>query len=203
MAELEPLTFKRTFEVAQAIETTERDTEDLVVAQEHNPVHRVQSVPGKVVKRQTNCYRCKGKHDPATCKFKTAKCHSCGKIEHILKACTTPQPESGRPSKAQHVVQTEICQTSQPPPPDEHSKTYTLFPLQSQHHPPITIAPNIDGHMVSMELDTGAAISVINESTYKTILPQRPALEKSYVKLHNYSGEQLTILGRVASYCAL
>ena len=57
-----------------------------------------------------------------------------------------------------------------PPPPDEHSKTYTLFPLQTQHHPPITIAPNINGHKVSLELDTGAAISVINESTCKTIL---------------------------------
>ena len=48
-----------------------------------------------------------------------------------------------------------------------------------------------------MELDTGAAISVINESTYKTILTQQPALEKSDVKLHTYSGEQLTILGEL------
>ena len=60
LAEPEPLTFKRAFEVAQAIETAERDTKDLVVAQGHSAVHRVQRVPGKVVTRQTNCYRCKG-----------------------------------------------------------------------------------------------------------------------------------------------
>ena len=48
-----------------------------------------------------------------------------------------------------------------------------------------------------MELDTGAAVSVINESTYKTILTQQPPLVKSCVKLHTYSGEQLTVLGKL------
>ena len=73
-----------------------------------------------------------------------------------------------------------IDHTSQPPPPDEHSQMYTLFPLQTQHHPPITIAPNINSHDLSMELDIGAAVSMINESTSKTILSQQPPLEKSY-----------------------
>ena len=188
---------KRAFEVAQAIETAERDTKDLVVAQGHTTVHRLQRASGKAVTRQASYYRRKRKHDPATCKYKDAKCHGCGKTGHILKACTTPQFLSSRPSKAQHVVQTEIDQTSQPPPPDEDLQTYTLFPLQTQHHPPITIAPNINAHDVSMELDTGAAVSVINESTYKTILTQQPPLAKSDVKLNNYSGEQLTVLGEL------
>ena len=50
---------------------------------------------------------------------------------------------------------------------------------------------------MSLKLDTGAAISVINVSTYKTILTQQPPLEKSIVKLHTYSGEQLTVLGEL------
>ena len=48
-----------------------------------------------------------------------------------------------------------------------------------------------------MELDTGAAISVINESTYKIVLAQQPLLRKSNVKLHTYSGEQLSVLGEL------
>ena len=39
LAEPEPLTLKRAFEVAQAIETAERDIKDLVVAQGHTTVH--------------------------------------------------------------------------------------------------------------------------------------------------------------------
>ena len=56
MAEPEPLTFKKkkAFEVAEAIETTKRDTKDLVVVQGHSEVHRVQRVPSKAVTRQTN-----------------------------------------------------------------------------------------------------------------------------------------------------
>ena len=48
-----------------------------------------------------------------------------------------------------------------------------------------------------MELDTGAAISVINKVTYKTIIAQQPPLKKSTVNLHIYSGEQLKILGEL------
>ena len=86
---------------------------------------------------------------------------------------------------------------TKPLPPDEVSQTYTLFPLQTQHHPPIIVVPSIEGHSVSMELDTGAAISVINELAYNTILAQQPQLQKSNVKLHTYSGEQLVILGEL------
>ena len=53
-----------------------------------------------------------------------------------------------------------------------------------------------------MELDTGAAISVINELVYNTILAQQPPLQKSNVKLHMYSGEQLVVL-ESASHCTL
>ena len=63
-----------------------------------------------------------------TCKFKDAKCHGCGKIGHILKACTNKtQYLSARSSQVQHVVQTEVNHISLPLPPDEHSQTYTMF----------------------------------------------------------------------------
>ena len=42
LAEPKPLTLMRAFEVAQAIETAEQDTKDLVVAQGHNSVFHVQ-----------------------------------------------------------------------------------------------------------------------------------------------------------------
>ena len=78
--------------------------------------------------------------------------------------------------------------------PEEATQTYTLFPLQNQHHPPINIVPSINGQEVLMKLDTGAAISVINEVTYKTNLAHQPTLKKSTVNLHTYSGEQLKVL---------
>ena len=43
-----------------------------------------------------------------------------------------------------------------------------------------------------MELDTGVAISVIREQTYKTVLLQQPPLQPSNLILHTYTGEQLS-----------
>ena len=194
------LPFKKAFEIAQAIEMAEKDTKDLVAAQGQSSVNRIQKAG---TTRHKICYRCKRQHDPATCKFREATCHGCGKVGHILKACTnkkrSSQPEPSRTqqaSRAQCMIKADVNHLD-PPPPDEVTQTYTLFPLQNQHHPPINIVPSINGQEVSMELDTGAAISVINEVTYKTILAQQPPLKKSSVNLHTYSGEQLEVLGQL------
>ena len=48
-----------------------------------------------------------------------------------------------------------------------------------------------------MELDTGAAISVISEQTFKTVLLQQLPLQVSSLQLHTYTGEQLTVLGQI------
>ena len=167
----------------------ENDTKDIVAAQGPYPVNRLQNAGAT---RKKNCYRCKGQHAPATCKFKDVKCHACGKVRHKKRPPTQPAP-----SRAQHTLTMDGSHTDPPPPPDDTSQTYTLFPLHTQQHPPISIAPRINGYEVSMELNTGAAISVMNEVTYKTILAHQPPLQASNIKLHTYSGEQLIVLGEL------
>ena len=85
------LPFKKAFEIAQAIEMAEKDTKDLVAAQGQSSVNRIQKAG---TTRHKICYRCKGQHDPATCKFREATCHGCGKVGHILKACTNKKRSS-------------------------------------------------------------------------------------------------------------
>ncbi len=36
-------------------------------------------------KKNQECYRCGGDHEPSTCKFKDAKCYSCQKKGHTAK----------------------------------------------------------------------------------------------------------------------
>ena len=132
------LTLKKAFELAQAIEMAEKDTRDLVAAQGQNTVNQVRKSGAT---RHVNCYCCKRQHDPATCKFKEAKCHGCGKIGHILKACMNKkQPtQPATNSRAQHVVQTDVSHTNPPPPVDEVTQTYTLFPLHTSITPQLTL----------------------------------------------------------------
>ena len=78
------LILKKAFELSQAIEMAEKDKRDLVASQGQNSVNQVRKSGATC---HMNYYRCKRQHDPATCKFKEAKCHGCAKIGHILKAC--------------------------------------------------------------------------------------------------------------------
>lgn len=68
------------------METADRDARQLRGAESETvgaaSVHKVK------LQGARNCYRCKGKnHDANECHFKETKCHNCGKIGHIKKAC--------------------------------------------------------------------------------------------------------------------
>ena len=46
-----------------------------------------------------------------------------------------------------------------------------------------------------MELDTGASVSVISESTFQAVLKDSVSLEPSNIRLRTYMGEGLPVLG--------
>ena len=46
-----------------------------------------------------------------------------------------------------------------------------------------------------MQLDTGASVSIISETTYKSLWSQPPKLSPSNVKLHTYTGKAIAVLG--------
>ena len=48
-------------------------------------VHKVSA--DEMQRKFSSCYRCKGQHNAAECKFATELCHNCGKRGHIKKAC--------------------------------------------------------------------------------------------------------------------
>ena len=52
----------------------------------------------------------------------------------------------------------------------------------------------MDGKPLTMELDTGAAVSLVSESTYQEYWPDRQ-LQECKTRLSTYSGEPLGVLG--------
>lgn len=62
--------------------------------------------------------------------------------------------------------------------------------------PPIKVPLLVDGKSLTMELDTGAAITIVSEKQYKDLFPHLP-LKESQVLLKTYSGEQLSVVGDV------
>ena len=80
----------------------------------------------------------------------------------------------------------------------EDDAAYTLFTLHGSNSNPITLDLALNNVPVKVELDTGAAVSVISHSTYLNICSQSqavPALQPSLVKLKTYTGESIPIVG--------
>ena len=108
-------------------------------------------------KRNSRCFRClSDRHSGHECPFKNKQCFECNKVGHTRaahKAGTvfglenvTPAPESSR---------------------DDTDEVYNLFHVstskESTGRPPLFVKVHLNGRPVELEVDTGAAVSIIGE----------------------------------------
>ena len=76
-------------------------------------------------------------------------------------------------------------------PTEEEEEEYTMFHMTTKEKEPYRLELKLNGIHMNMEVDTGAAATIINEETYKRIsegnqVKNRPQLETSKVKLQTY-----------------
>ena len=60
--------------------------------------------------------------------------------------------------------------------------------------PPLRVSLQVDDCKISMQIDTGASVSIMSEDTYRKIWPKKKLVESS-VKLQTYSKEPLPVVG--------
>ena len=66
-----------------------------------------------------------------------------------------------------------------------------------QSTPPLKVMLKLEHCPVEMEIDTGAAISLVSETTIEELWKEKPALSPSQVRLRSYSGEPIPVVGGV------
>ena len=207
------LTYDKAMELAQAIESAERDTKQLKAAQATStpPVHYSSTKrpdhkqkKGKEQSKSTKpqgspivCYRCGGAHLATACRFISTVCHACKKRGHLARVCRS-RPNLGRQAiskNAHHLVETE--EELEFASDDEDA--YHMFAVRSKSCKPIIRTITINGVPTPMELDTSAAYSVITQITYQRIAQQKGVsdLEPSDLKLRSYSGQLIKVLGQL------
>jgi hypothetical protein len=184
------LTLEKAVTIAQALESAVKDSQDLSGV--HQAVHTV--APPRQRRRQatnghdsnpkqTPCYRCgRAGHSPDSCRFKKETCHHCRKVGHIKKVCRSLLKEKKCPVK-------KITEQSV-------ENEYSLMTVNSVSSKPIVVSVVIDKCLIDMELDTGAAVSLVSEQTFKQHWPNK-TLEESTTTLQTYSGEDITVQGVV------
>ena len=177
LTEKDDITFTRAAEIASSLETASaqaRQMQDKSLSV--HSVHRVSE------RRSTHsrtspivCHRCGGSHIATVCRFVEVKCWACGKTGHIAKVCcskaTTPVHSKFKKSDRTHAV----VDSPQPVPSSDTTSSsdvqflsYTLFPVISTFQP-IMVSVQANGRALRMELDTGAAVSIISEDTFKSV----------------------------------
>ena len=187
------LTLPKALEIALGVETAAKNADTLSQGIKSGGIGELQTgdvhkphVPVKRTGTTNNCYRCgRNGHSSATCRFREAKCHNC-ETGHLKNVCWKKiQKQSTEPQENLSVK----CIVEES---EENIKEYSLYNTSTSQKPkPMMKTEDIT---LSMELDTGASVSIISEKTYKTLLSSK-ALEKSTVSLCTYTGEPLDVMG--------
>ena len=162
------------------------------------PVHVVQAPQPRA--KQDACYRCGGHHKASECWCRNIECYHCGKQGHLARVCRGKRGDDKEPTQGRG-RQRRPQRTQQQPERDSGQKdTYTLFPVQDPSRKPVTLRVLLNDSPLEMEVDTGAAASVISEKTYWALWPKqrRPQLQDTSILLRTYTGEQLKVKGQVS-----
>ena len=129
----------------------------------------------------------------AKCQFIDATCHFCGKTGHIAPACRAEkrgeqraEPHGGKSSlpaqsKANYVEADET--------PTDQDELH-MFAIWNSKPNPLRCEVIIEGTPLTMEMDTGASVSIISDGIRSSRLPD-VTLTETNVVLKTYTSEPL------------
>ncbi|KAL5467494.1 hypothetical protein EMCRGX_G031729 [Ephydatia muelleri] len=170
------LTFAGALELAKAQEAAE-----LQAKQFKDPdigVHKLSRTRLSEKDTREQCTHCgRRNHPPDQCRLKHCTCHKCGEKGHIARVCKNR-------SQAKWVGAEEDPGVEQ---------SYVISCVGKSHSPAMVAKVCINGSWIRMEVDTGAAVSIVSECTYRGL--RSVTLKKSRVFLRTYSAEPLVVLG--------
>ncbi|XP_031571846.1 uncharacterized protein K02A2.6-like [Actinia tenebrosa] len=184
-------------EIALAMETATRDTLELQEGtQKENKVHKIVRHQDEVDRQ---CYRCGSKdHNSNRCRFRNATCYNCGKQGHIRPVCKSKLSSKDAEGASQRNRRNndKNVRALHEEDHDEYKDvgSLKLHDLGTSKDDVIWVTPKIEDKEIKMELDTGAAVSVIPWSTFREHYQER-LLKRTKVQLKTYSGEKITPRG--------
>ena len=190
------LSYQKVMDLAQATELAERHAKGLQpsTASVHYSTPRKYTKPRNFTPSQgqpRDCYRCGGRHKPSECKFKDSKCHYCQKIGHLARCCRLKLQQANNkqttPGTGGQRQTNQVLRDS--------DSTDSIYHVIRKSKPPYQIGVSVNDAPLQMELDTGAAMTLISEKTYLELKKVLPKMRPTTTRLRTYSGQQLVVLG--------
>ena len=145
------------------------------------------SAPGQ---QGGDCYRCGSTHHIAShCRFASFVCRKCQKKGHLERVCRSSK-SAGRQGTGKVNAKTHQLTSARENTEDE----VPLLQLGKGQAAPITVDVTVNDIPVTMEVDIGAAVSVMSRQQQQKLFPQAQ-LHPSQVVLRTYTAEKVAVLG--------
>ena len=187
------LTYTKALDIAKGMEAAHANSKAFKTSEP--VIKKMDSRPARKMVDTPACYRCgRTGHASADCKFKDAVCHACKKKGHIAPACRSK--EKPRPDRHVHrrVKTHRIQNDSVPTDAASSGEEYFLHRLGGHSSDPIEVEVRANGKELSIEVDMGAALSIISESTRKLLFPE-DTLHPSDLVLKTYTDDRIEVTG--------
>ena len=184
------LTLERALQIAQSVESAIKQSTVI-----QNYQHRTEGVHKVSTQERSykDCFRRGGRHAADRCNFKNKECFFCKNIAQTARKCRKKaNAEKQKGSKVEYTTNIQHTVSHQSLQCEEDM--FDIYQLGLKRVEPLTVNVGVNGKNVSMEVDTGASLTVISEMTMKQI----PHLEITPVaaKLRTYTGEVITPVGQ-------
>lgn len=206
-------------EAAAKTEELRRSKANTVVnANELQKSSKLHGAKGPAFAPMQPCWRCTAEHDARTCSYQAAVCHFCGNKGHLERACRQKAAKEKQASKSghrkghpkkksQHRGHNHQVSESRDPvedvnpvttadsDSDEPTSTTPKSVMVNSTSPAFCVDVRINNRPLSMEVDSGAACSIISERTMDKLGLPRQEIHPSSLQLRSYTKEHLDILG--------
>ena len=218
------LDFKTALKTAQAMETAAKHSQDLQQAVKTNvgenvnklaPAPRNFKKPYNFNELRGRCYRCGAReHRAHECKHSETVCYNCNMKGHMSSVCQKPrqQGKSGNQSNSWEMKQsnkpghrTNELGADNPQETESHesgtlenmSVQYDLYQINKQTVEPWRTQVLVEGQEITMEIDTGAAVTIMSKADFNKYWPDgNLVLQDTNAFLRTYTGERVEVYGQ-------
>ena len=165
------VTRKAAVEIVLGMEVADKQADNFRNSPEDGGIDHVKPPhPPTALKQRKLCCRCGENHIPQKCQFKDENCRNCKSKGHIAKVAKRKFQPHIQSRIGNNLVQ---CVETGDQTPNDQDNEFKLSQIsQEKPEPSIMVPVKVSNKDCSMELSTGASISIMSEEAWKERFPQ-------------------------------